>query len=87
LAYFRVEGTSRVSWSLLVEAATEDEASAIARRVAGRQSELRREFALQEVEHQVRRPLGLRLDEEPVNGRSSSGTAEREAAETGAARD
>jgi hypothetical protein len=71
VAYFRVEGTSRVRWSLLVEAASEDEASAIARRTAGIQSELRREDALQEVQHQVGPPSSLAV-EGPKNGRHSA---------------
>jgi len=65
LAYFRVEGTSRVHWSLLVEAASEDEAADIARRTAGNQSELRREDALQDVHHQVEQPLTLAMGASP----------------------
>jgi hypothetical protein len=81
VAYFRVEGTSRVSWSLLVEAASEDEAVEIARRTAGTQSDLRREFALEEVEHHVGRPEGL--GDEPSNGRQSPRTIAGEVAEAG----
>jgi hypothetical protein len=84
LAYFRVEGTSRVSWSLLVEAASADEATAIARRMAGSQSELRREYALQTVDHQVGRLLALG---EPTNGGSPRSPREREAADSGPPRD
>ena len=87
MAYFRVEGTSQVSWSLLVEAASEDEALEIARRTAGSQSELRREFALQEVEHHVGGAVGLSMGEEPSNGRQSLHPAEREPAEAGQAND
>lgn len=78
MAYFRVEGTSRVSWSLLVEAASADEATAIARRMAGSQSELRREYALQNVDHQVGRLLALG---EPSNGGAAQSPREEEAAE------
>ena len=87
MAYFRVEGTSRVSWSLLVEAASEDEAVEIARRTAGTQSELRREFALEEVEHHVGRPEGLSLGGEPSNGRQSIRAVAREAAVAGRVKD
>jgi hypothetical protein len=85
LGYFRVEGTSRVSWSLLVEAASEDEATAIACRTAGNQSELRREDALLGVDHRVGRPLSLGLGG-PSNGRPLRST-EGDAAEAKPAND
>ena len=87
MAYFRGEGTSRVSWSLLVEAASEDEAVEIARRTAGTQSELRREFALEEIDHHVGRPEGLSLGEEPSNGRQSLRAIARKATVAGRAED
>jgi hypothetical protein len=86
LAYFRVEGTSRVSWSLLVEAASEHEASEIALRTAGRQGELRHEHALREVQHHVGRPLSL-VPEGPSNGRPSLDPPGREPAEAGPGND
>lgn len=81
MAYYRVEGTSRVSWSLLVEAASADEATAIARRMAGSQSELRREYALQNVDHHVGRLLAVGV--EPSNGGAAHAPREEEAAESG----
>lgn len=86
MAYFRVEGTSRVSWSLLVEAASEDEASAIACRTAGSQGELRREDALQDVHHEVERPVSLDITA-PSNGGQRAHSVASPAAETGQATD
>jgi hypothetical protein len=77
LAYFRVEGTSRVSWSLLIEAGSEDEALDIARRTADSQSELRREHALRGVRHQVGHALSLTQPRDRSNGRQSLGSPER----------
>lgn len=77
MPYFRVEGTSQVSWSLLVEAASEAEASEIARRTAGSQGELKREHALLEVRHQVGHALSLARQRDRSTGRPSLRSPER----------
>jgi hypothetical protein len=50
---YRVEGTSLVRWSLLVEAGSESEASAVAVRTAGYLCDLRQDEALRDVRHEI----------------------------------
>lgn len=50
---YRVEGTSTLSWSLLVEADSESEASECAVRIAGHLSDLRQGHALRDARHEI----------------------------------
>jgi len=50
---YRVEGTSVISWSLLVQASSESEASQCAMRVAGGLSSLRQDHALLDARHEI----------------------------------
>jgi hypothetical protein len=50
---YRVEGTSTLSWSLLVEAHSENEASECAVRIAGHLSDLRQGHALRDARHEI----------------------------------
>jgi hypothetical protein len=53
MAFYEVEGTSEISWRLLVEGRSESEAAAAAVRVAALLSDLRRERALRGTRHRV----------------------------------
>ncbi len=53
MAVYQVEGTSTISWTLLVEGNDDDEASAVAVCVAGYLSDLRRDCAVRDARHQV----------------------------------
>jgi LDH2 family malate/lactate/ureidoglycolate dehydrogenase len=50
---YRVEGTSMLIWSLLVEADSESEASEGAVRIAGHLSDLRQGHALRDARHEI----------------------------------
>jgi hypothetical protein len=64
MADYRVEGTSLVSWSVLVTAGSEREASEAAVQIAGNINDLRRDHALRDVRHQI--DLCRRLVEAPA---------------------
>jgi hypothetical protein len=64
MADYQVEGTSLVSWSVLVAAGSESEASEAAVQIAGRINDLRRGHALRDVHHQI--DLCRRLVEAPA---------------------
>jgi hypothetical protein len=64
MADYRVEGTSLVSWSVLVAAGSDREAAEAAVQIAGRLSDLRRDHALRDVHHQI--DLCRRLVEAPA---------------------
>ncbi len=53
MAFYQVQGTSTVSWSLLVEGKGETEASAAAVRIVARLADLRRERAVRDSRHEV----------------------------------
>jgi len=50
---YRVEGMSIISWSLLVQASSESEASECAVRIAGGLSHLRQDHALRDARHEI----------------------------------
>lgn len=53
MAFYQVDGTSMISWSLLIEANSEGEASESAVQVAGCLRDLRQAHALRDVRHEV----------------------------------
>jgi hypothetical protein len=75
MADYRVEGTSLVSWSMLVEAGSESEASEAAAQIAGRLIDLRRDHTLRDVRHEV--VSNRRLVEAPALDRPHRGSAAR----------
>jgi hypothetical protein len=53
MTFYQVDGTSVLSWSLLVEARNESEAAESAVRIAGYLSDLRQDHALRDAHHQI----------------------------------
>jgi len=71
MAFYQVEGTSLIRWSLLVEARSESEASDSAVRLAGGGGDLRQGHALLDVRHQVncaRRLIDAQAQDRPSHG-------------------